>query len=72
MFRIFGPPGTGKTTKLLDMDRKSTRLNSSHGYISYAVVCLKKKIKKKKKKKEKTKKQKKKKQPKAGYTLETG
>src|SRR2546422_8010792 len=24
-------------------DRKSTRLNSSHGYISYAVVCLKKK-----------------------------
>src|SRR2546429_6622014 len=23
-------------------DRKSTRLNSSHGYISYAVVCLKK------------------------------
>src|SRR6266436_1973854 len=41
-------------------DRKSTRLNSSHGYISYAVFCLKKKkknllllffIKKKKKKK---------------------
>ena len=39
-------------------DRKSTRLNSSHGYISYAVFCLKKKkknnikknIKKKKKK----------------------
>src|SRR2546422_1899812 len=27
-------------------DRKSTRLNSSHGYISYAVFCLKKKIKK--------------------------
>src|SRR2546422_7588738 len=26
-------------------DRKSTRLNSSHGYISYAVFCLKKKIK---------------------------
>src|SRR6266436_9090189 len=26
-------------------DRKSTRLNSSHGYISYAVYCLKKKIK---------------------------
>src|SRR2546422_4668818 len=24
-------------------DRKSTRLNSSHGYISYAVFCLKKK-----------------------------
>src|SRR6266436_6800692 len=27
-------------------DRKSTRLNSSHGYISYAVFCLKKKTKK--------------------------
>src|SRR2546429_1392803 len=31
-----GPIGKGK-------DRKSTRLNSSHGYISYAVFCLKKK-----------------------------
>src|SRR2546422_2216690 len=35
---------------LLDLplrgDRKSTRLNSSHGYISYAVFCLKKKKKK--------------------------
>src|SRR2546422_5054242 len=35
-------------TALLDLagdrrDRKSTRLNSSHGYISYAVFCLKKK-----------------------------
>src|SRR2546429_3286664 len=35
-------------TGLLDpirkaLDRKSTRLNSSHGYISYAVFCLKKK-----------------------------
>src|SRR5205809_1919220 len=29
-------------------DRKSTRLNSSHGYISYAVFCLKKKKTKKK------------------------
>src|SRR2546422_1901287 len=28
------------------VDRKSTRLNSSHGYISYAVFCLKKKKKK--------------------------
>src|SRR5687768_18019763 len=28
----------------LTVDRKSTRLNSSHGYISYAVFCLKKKI----------------------------
>src|SRR2546422_7116522 len=28
---------------ILSGDRKSTRLNSSHGYISYAVFCLKKK-----------------------------
>src|SRR2546430_4336659 len=28
----------------LDLDRKSTRLNSSHSQISYAVFCLKKKI----------------------------
>src|SRR2546422_5516311 len=28
---------------VLPLDRKSTRLNSSHGYISYAVFCLKKK-----------------------------
>src|SRR2546422_2191857 len=28
---------------VLMKDRKSTRLNSSHGYISYAVFCLKKK-----------------------------
>src|SRR2546422_6204833 len=27
----------------IEPDRKSTRLNSSHGYISYAVFCLKKK-----------------------------
>src|SRR5688572_32051015 len=32
-----------------DEDRKSTRLNSSHSQISYAVFCLKKKKKKKKK-----------------------
>src|SRR5437867_10267362 len=32
------------------IDRKSTRLNSSHRTISYAVFCLKKKIKNKKKK----------------------
>src|SRR3712207_7005903 len=31
-----------------DVDRKSTRLNSSHANISYAVFCLKKKKKKKK------------------------
>src|SRR2546422_6393475 len=35
--------------QLLQQDRKSTRLNSSHGYISYAVFCLKKKKKKKQK-----------------------
>src|SRR2546429_6512217 len=29
----------------VSLDRKSTRLNSSHGYISYAVFCLKKKKK---------------------------
>src|SRR2546422_2935442 len=34
----------GRTTPLGETrDRKSTRLNSSHGYISYAVFCLKKK-----------------------------
>src|SRR5688572_31402815 len=37
-------------------DRKSTRLNSSHSQISYAVFCLKKKKKKKKKIKKKKKK----------------
>src|SRR2546422_1395971 len=31
----------------ISQDRKSTRLNSSHGYISYAVFCLKKKKKRK-------------------------
>src|SRR2546422_4156200 len=30
---------------IVQVDRKSTRLNSSHGYISYAVFCLKKKKK---------------------------
>src|SRR2546422_5138593 len=41
------PTGCGgrRQTKVL-RDRKSTRLNSSHGYISYAVFCLKKKKKK--------------------------
>src|SRR2546429_6671277 len=28
---------------IAEIDRKSTRLNSSHGYISYAAFCLKKK-----------------------------
>src|SRR3712207_8406899 len=35
-----GPPGLGQVG-----DRKSTRLNSSHANISYAVFCLKKKTK---------------------------
>src|SRR2546422_3608869 len=38
--RIGFQPGLGS-----GLDRKSTRLNSSHGYISYAVFCLKKKKK---------------------------
>src|SRR3712207_8130382 len=33
------------TSQLVDRDRKSTRLNSSHANISYAVFCLKKKKK---------------------------
>src|SRR5437764_6234779 len=50
-----GVPGLGKTSlvrafaRALDLrrpDRKSTRLNSSHRCISYAVFCLKKKKKK--------------------------
>src|SRR2546429_2288428 len=36
--RVGGTPGLSAY-----QDRKSTRLNSSHGYISYAVFCLKKK-----------------------------
>src|SRR2546422_2038383 len=38
--------GSYATTRISNAsarDRKSTRLNSSHGYISYAVFCLKKK-----------------------------
>src|SRR5205809_2578161 len=34
-----------ESTNVPTQDRKSTRLNSSHGYISYAVFCLKKKTK---------------------------
>src|SRR5256884_3417076 len=44
------PSGNGASSKpksapqpVTQTDRKSTRLNSSHGYISYAVFCLKKK-----------------------------
>src|SRR2546422_5402110 len=36
---VVGPQGAHLGADLLD--RKSTRLNSSHGYISYAVFCLK-------------------------------
>src|SRR2546422_6245189 len=38
-------PGRGRRAAARGerLDRKSTRLNSSHGYISYAVFCLKKK-----------------------------
>src|SRR2546422_3166525 len=36
------PVSTTRSSKT-SKDRKSTRLNSSHGYISYAVFCLKKK-----------------------------
>src|SRR5204863_3940832 len=43
--------------QLSSKDRKSTRLNSSHVEISYAVFCLKKKKKIKKKKKKKYKNQ---------------
>src|SRR5437763_11503746 len=51
----FGPPrpklfrqssamhGTGPNRRAAELDRKSTRLNSSHRCISYAVFCLKKK-----------------------------
>src|SRR5688572_31880046 len=34
---------SGKTLAFASSDRKSTRLNSSHSQISYAVLCLKKK-----------------------------
>src|SRR2546422_6358763 len=39
------PCGCRGLRRLRRRDRKSTRLNSSHGYISYAVFCLKKKKK---------------------------
>src|SRR5690349_23864358 len=49
-----GPPGCvsrrpGRRARELRRDRKSTRLNSSHVEISYAVFCLKKKKKNKQK-----------------------
>ena len=39
-----GPPRPAPAADVLPEDRKSTRLNSSHLVISYAVFCLKKKI----------------------------
>src|SRR5476651_2765495 len=69
LFRSWGTPGhppcCASSQSRSDRDRKSTRLNSSHANISYAVFCLKKKkkknnqtlfIKKKKKKIKKIKK----------------
>src|SRR2546429_9635878 len=48
LLRLFAAADTWYKWALYDRDpiprdRKSTRLNSSHGYISYAVFCLKKK-----------------------------
>src|SRR2546422_4462413 len=40
---MIGAPDTTRGRLYQMRDRKSTRLNSSHGYISYAVFCLKKK-----------------------------
>src|SRR2546422_4277701 len=41
---LVGEPPTPVLQLFIQLrDRKSTRLNSSHGYISYAVFCLKKK-----------------------------
>src|SRR2546429_5397014 len=41
--RFEGREHVGRIGFARTQDRKSTRLNSSHGYISYAVFCLKKK-----------------------------
>src|SRR5207245_3798222 len=40
---ILSTHGVASTLEDIEADRKSTRLNSSHGSISYAVFCLKKK-----------------------------
>src|SRR2546429_427024 len=40
---VFGSFDAERFAIVEERDRKSTRLNSSHGYISYAVFCLKKK-----------------------------
>src|SRR2546429_2206839 len=42
---VMGGVRVDAETQMSSVDRKSTRLNSSHGYISYAVFCLKKKKK---------------------------
>src|SRR5687768_18189925 len=39
----WGASENNRKARYYSIDRKSTRLNSSHGYISYAVFCLKKK-----------------------------
>src|SRR2546422_3980339 len=41
--KVAKPPPRSCGGGFATLDRKSTRLNSSHGYISYAVFCLKKK-----------------------------
>src|SRR2546422_8484141 len=40
---LMGRDVEARAAGAVPLDRKSTRLNSSHGYISYAVFCLKKK-----------------------------
>src|SRR3712207_8664794 len=45
-FLTFVEERVGPSARWLHLDRKSTRLNSSHANISYAVFCLKKKKKK--------------------------
>src|SRR2546422_7397339 len=42
-FDADAPPLLARRAEQQPQDRKSTRLNSSHGYISYAVFCLEKK-----------------------------
>src|SRR5689334_23602250 len=42
-FRVTGEDVAKAEARVRDTDRKSTRLNSSHSSISYAVFCLKKK-----------------------------
>src|SRR5690554_7496284 len=49
-YTVAGQVFFSSSEKFLESDRKSTRLNSSHVRISYAVFCLKKKKKKKKNK----------------------